>query len=124
MAAREMTRYPNPQGVMPLSDAMSQLFRDAFTAPFGDGAGRQAINLYEKDNTFILQIPLPAAKPDQLTITARENVVTLQGTVEFPAPEGARPLYQGTGGGQFREQLVLPADVDAARASAHSRTVS
>ena len=37
---------------------------------------------------------------------------------EPPAPEGARPLYQGLSGGQFREQVVLPADVDAENASA------
>ena len=65
-----------------------------------------------------MQVPLPGAKPDQLNITARENVVTLQGTIELPAPEGARVLYQGIGGGQFREQVVLPADVDAENANA------
>src|SRR5947208_7807524 len=122
MSTRDLTRYTSPRSVMPLSEAMTQLFRDAFTSPFGAGAPgptvSQGINLYEQDNTYILQIPLPGVKPDQLTITARENVLTLQGTIEFPAPEGARALFQGARGGQFREQVVLPADVDAENASA------
>ena len=122
MATRDLTRSTGPRGVMPLSEAMNQLFRDAFTGPFGGAAPgltvSQGVNLYEQDNRFILQVPLPGAKPDQLNITARENVVTLQGTIEPPAPEGARALYQGIGGGQFREQVVLPADVDAENANA------
>jgi HSP20 family protein len=121
MATRDLTRSTGPRGVMPLSEAMNQLVRDAFTSPFGGGPGltaSQGVNLYEQDNRFILQVPLPGAKPDQLNITARENVVTLQGTIEPPAPEGARALYQGLGGGPFREQVVLPADVDAENASA------
>ena len=122
MATRDLTRSTGPRSVMPLSEAMNQLFRDAFTSPFGGAApgltASQAVNLYEQDNRFIVQVPLPGAKPDQLNITARENVVTLQGTIEPPAPEGARPLYQGLGGGPFREQVVLPADVDAENASA------
>jgi HSP20 family protein len=123
MSSRDLTRYSGSRGgVMPLSEAMSQLFRDAFTSPFGAGVTTmtigQAVNLYEQDNNYIMQVPLPGIKQDQLNITARENVVTLQGTVEIPAPQGARSLFQGIGGGQFREQVVLPSDIDAENASA------
>ena len=38
MATRDLTRSTGPRGVMPLSEAMNQLFRDAFTGPFGAGA--------------------------------------------------------------------------------------
>lgn len=116
MLSRDLRRNTSQRGsMMPLSDAMSQLFRDAFTSPYGAGAMTTglAINLYEKDDNYILQIPLPGAKLDQLDITTRENVVTLQGTIDFTAPDGARPLFLGAGGGQFREQIILPSDVDA-----------
>lgn len=121
MSSRDMTRYSGQRGAMPLSEAMGQLFRDAFTSPFWDGGYRtvgHAVNLYEKDNSYILQVPLPGIKQDQLNVTARENVVTLQGTLEFPVPDGARALYQGSGGGQFWEQIALPSDIDAENASA------
>lgn len=125
MATQNLARYNGPRGAMPLGEAMNQLFRDAFTSPFSfSSTGTMSglgINLYERDDSYILQVPLPGVKADQLKISARENVVMLQGTTETAAPEGARPLYQGAGGGQFREQVVLPSDVDAERANADYR---
>ncbi|HWE63485.1 MAG TPA: Hsp20/alpha crystallin family protein, partial [Chloroflexota bacterium] len=122
MASQNLARYNNTRGMMPLSEAMNQLLRDAFTTPFTLGStaltAGMGVNLYERDDSLILQIPLPGVKPDQLNISVRENVVTLQGTTEIPAPDGARPIFQGAGGGQFREQIVLPSDVDAEQASA------
>ena len=110
-----------PRHSVPLSDAMNQLLRGAFTSPFGLAAATTLsaeMNLYETNDSYIVQVPLPGVQPDQLSITARENVVTLQGTTEIPAPEGARNLYAGAIRGQFREMVQLPGDVDADKASA------
>jgi HSP20 family protein len=76
------------------------------------------MNLYETNDNYMLQLPLPGVQAGQLNITARENMVTLQGTAEFPAPQGARTLYAGPEQGQFREMVQLPGDVDGERASA------
>lgn len=106
---------------MPLTDAINQLMRDAFTAPFALGAVSAlaaGMNLYETGDSYTLQVPLSGMKPDQLNITARENMVTLQGATELPVPEGARPIYVGTRREEFREIVQLPSDVDAERASA------
>jgi HSP20 family protein len=84
---------------------------------FGLTPGLSA-NLYEHNGSYILQVPLPGAKPDQFTITARDNVVMLQATTELTPPEGARPIFQAATGGQFREQVVLPGDVDPDKVSA------
>ncbi len=100
--------------------------RDAFTMPFGIGAGAAlaggtlaaAMNLFETDDSYIVQVPLPGVRPDQLNITARENILTIQGTLEVAPPSGARGLYQGMSRGQFRDQLKLPGDVDAQQAMA------
>ena len=105
MANQDLARYPQ-RNPMPLSEAINQLMRDAFTTPFGRNDGAS------------LAFGMPGVQPDQLTITARENIVTLQGTTEVPAPEGARNLYSGAIRGQFRELVQLPGDVDAERASA------
>lgn len=111
---------------VPLAEAMNQFLRDSFTtpmlvaalsAPRRDG-GLSGMNLYERDDSYILQIPLPGVKSDQLRISVRENVLTLQGRIEFPVPEGARPLLQEAGGEEFRERVVLPGDVDAEQAQA------
>ena len=110
-----------PRQSVPLSDAMNQLLRGAFTSPFGLAAATTLsaeMNLYETNDNYILQVPVPGVKPDQLSITVRENVVTIQGSTEIPAPEGARPIYMGTGPSQIREQIQLPGDVNADQAVA------
>jgi HSP20 family protein len=117
--------YNRPRGMTPLSKASDRLFRDAFTWPrafgeaFGPAAGGgMAGNLYETNESYILQVPLPGVKVDELEITARENVLTLQGTTEIAAPTGARAIWGGMAGEEFREQIQLPGDVDVERASA------
>ena len=83
---------------MPLSEALNQLFRDAFTSPAG-AAGFTAmagVNLFEKDDSYILQIPLPGVKPDQLNITVRENVVTLRPVQPGPDPNRWKWAWPGS----------------------------
>jgi HSP20 family protein len=123
--ANNITRYNQPAGFMPLSEAVDRLFRDAFTWPrlFGDvyptpsrfGLGS---NLYETRDSYIMQVPLPGVKVDELEITARENVLTLRGKTEVTVPEGAQSIWVGMGGGEFREEVTLPGDVNADQAGA------
>ena len=120
MSNQDLSRR-TPRHSVPLSDAMNQLLRGAFTSPFGLAAATTLsaeMNLYETNDNYILLVPVPGVKPDQLSITVRENVVTIQGSTEIPAPEGARPIYMGTGPSQIREQIQLPGDVNADQAVA------
>ena len=124
--ANNITRYNQPTGFMPLSEAVDRLFRDAFTWPrmFGDAFGAisrfggLSSNLYETRDSYIMQVLLPGAKVDELEITARENVLTLRGKTEVTVPEGAQSIWVGMGGGEFREEVTLPGDVNADQASA------
>jgi HSP20 family protein len=123
--ADNITRYNRPMGMTPLSDAIDRLFREAFTVPrsFGEAFGPAggigiAGNLYETNDSYILQVALPGVKVDELEITARENLLALRGRTEIAAPEGARAIWSGMAGQEFREEMRLPGDVDAERASA------
>src|SRR5579875_1903147 len=125
--ANTMMRYSRPIGVTPLGEAMDQLFRDAFTWPrlFSTGASGQDSygfgfnsNLYETPDSYIMQVVLPGVQIDTLQITAHHNALTLQGTAGVAAPEGAQGIWVGLGGGEFREQVTLPGEVDADKASA------
>jgi len=120
MSNQGMSRY-SPRNSMPLSDAINQLMRDAFTAPLaftGATSLTASMNLYETSDAYILQVPLPGIKPDQANVSVRENIVTIQGATEFPAPEDARPVYMGTRREEIREQIRLPGDVNAEQANA------
>jgi HSP20 family protein len=110
---------------MPLSEAVDRLFRDAFTWPrmFGDflpATSRFGLssNLYETGDSYMMQVLLPGAKVDELEITAHGNVLTLRGKTEVTVPEGAQGIWVGMGGGEFREEVTLPGDVNADQASA------
>jgi HSP20 family protein len=123
--ANNITRYNQPTSFMPLSEAVDRLFRDAFTWPrmFGDvfpTASRfgWSSNLYETHDSYVMQIPLPGVKVDELEITAHDNVLTLRGKTEITAPEGAQSIWVGMGGGEFREEVTLPGEVNADQASA------
>lgn len=124
-----ITRYTDQTtGVMPLSEAVDRLFRDAFTWPrlFSDsvasGAGvGLSSNLYETNDSYIMQVMLPGVKVDELEITAREKVLTLRGTTTITVPEGAQTIWGGMGGGEFREEVTLPGEVDAEKAGAEYR---
>jgi HSP20 family molecular chaperone IbpA len=120
-----ITRYNQPASVMPLSEAVDRLFRDAFTWPrmFGDifpTGSRLGLhsNLYETADSYVMQVSLPGVKVDQLEITAHGNVLTLRGKTEVTVPEGAQSIWVGVGGGDFREEVTLPGEVDADQASA------
>ena len=124
--ANNITRYNQPTGFMPLSEAVDRLFRDAFTWPrmFGDAFGTVtrfgdlSTNLYETRDSYIMQVLLPGVKVDDLEITAHDNVLTLRGKTEVTVPEGAQSIWVGMGGGEFREEVTLPGDVNADQASA------
>lgn len=121
--ANGLTRYSRPMGALSLGEAMDQLFRETFTwprlgtAPVGSSFGLNS-NLYETGDSYVMQAALPGVKLDELQITANRNVLTLQGKTEIAAPEGARGLWTGLGGGEFREQVTLPAEIDGDKATA------
>jgi HSP20 family protein len=96
-----------------------------FTWPrlFGDGfftTSRLGLssNLYETGDSYIMQVSLPGVTVDELEITAQENVLRLRGKSEMTGPEGAQSIWVGIGGGDFREEVTLPGDVNADQASA------
>ena len=96
-----------------------------FTWPrlFGDGfftTSRLGLssNLYETGDSYIMQVSLPGVTVDELEITAQENVLRLRGKTEVTGPEGAQSIWVGIGGGDFREEVKLPGDVNADQASA------
>jgi HSP20 family protein len=123
--ANTITRYNQPTSFMPLNEAVERLFRDSFTWPrvFGDAFPTMShfglsSSLYETSDGYIMQVPLPGVKVDELEITAHQNVLTLRGKTEVTVPEGAQSIWVGMGGGEFREEVTLPGAVDADRASA------
>ena len=90
---------------MPLADAMSQLMSGAFTTPFGLSAAPALaanMNMYETNDSYILQVPLPGVQAGQLNMTARESMVTLQVSVVHDGQ--SQPQLQGGNQEQRQDQ--------------------
>lgn len=119
-----IVRYSRPT-ISPFGEAMDRLVRDALTLPRllddtftrGTGLGLTS-NLYETADAYVMQVLLPGAKLDELKVTAHRNVLSLEGATTLAAPEGARGIWVGLSGGEFREQVTLPGEVDADAATA------
>ncbi len=69
-------------------------------------------NLFETPEGFILQIPMPGVKPEDVEITAQQD------TPKTYVPEGATAHWHGFQSGQFQQSFTLPAPINAERAEA------
>jgi HSP20 family protein len=116
-----ISRYEPSRQLVPLSEALNQLFNESFAFPrrlgreFGSVASS---NLFETKDAFVLQVALPGVTAEAVEITVQKEVLSLKAKGELKAPEGARTLWAGLGGTQFAQSFTLPAAVNAEGAHA------
>ncbi len=115
-----ITRYNPFNEVVSLREAMDRLFEDSFIprAGFGTGTRGTNSNLYETAEGFVLQIPMPGVKPEEVEITAQQDTLTLKWTTNLKAPEQATAHWTGFGSGQYQQSFTLPAAINSERAEA------
>lgn len=116
-----ITRYNPFQDVVSLREAMDRLFEDSFISPrvsnLIGGRGVPA-NLYETAEGFILQIPMPGVKAEDVEITAQQDTVTLKWHTKVQVPEGATAHWTGFQEGQYQQSFTLPSPINSERAEA------
>ncbi len=116
-----MSRRPE-ESFMPLSQAMNRLFQDSFLFPsgmegltaFGNTSGT---NLWEAEDSYVLQVAVPGMKPDGLQLTFEQNLLTIKGEPAIQAPENAKAIWQSLGG-QAEYRVQIPGEVDSGAAAA------
>ncbi len=115
-----LTRYNPFNEVVSLREAMDRLFEDSFISPRQFGWNGRAVNanLYETAEGFILQMPMPGVKPEDVEITTQQDTITLKWEVKMPVPENATALWQSFPSGQFQQTFTLPAPINPDRAEA------
>jgi HSP20 family protein len=115
-----LTRYNPFNEVVSLREAMDRLFEDSFISPrqFGVAGRGVTANLYETPEGFILQMPMPGVKAEDVEITTQQDTIALKWEVKMPVPEGATPLWQSFPSGQFQQAFTLPAPINPDRAEA------
>ncbi|MFL5627043.1 MAG: Hsp20/alpha crystallin family protein [Ktedonobacteraceae bacterium] len=115
-----ITRYNPFNEVVSLREAMDRLFEDSFISPRAGYVGGRGVaaNLFETPESFILQIPMPGVKPEDVEITAQQDTLSLKWETKMQVPEGATAHWHGFGSGQFQQSFTLPAPINADRAEA------
>ena len=96
-----------------------RLFEDAFNVARETAAPRGVTaNLYETDEAYWVELPLPGVKPDDLEVTVHENLLTISAKRTWEAPEKATVIWQGFGGGEWKQSFTLPGEVNAEKVEA------
>ena len=115
-----LTRYNPFSEVVSLREAMDRLFEDSYISPRCWHASSRgfATNLFETAEGFILQVPMPGVKPEDVEITAQQDTLTLKWETHSQVPEGATSHWHGFQSGQFQQTFTLPAPINADRAEA------
>lgn len=101
---------------------MMRLLDTAVGDGFGDTAGVGVfppINITQDNDNFYVRAEIPGMKPEQLSISAQKNRISLSGSREIP-PEHDRVSYhrRERAEGSFSRTLTLPTEVDAERVDA------
>src|SRR5205085_350576 len=100
-------------------EAMNRLFEDSYiSSRNGQVGNRSAANLFETADTFILQVPMPGVKEEDVEITTQQNTVILKWETKMAVPEGATPHWFGYQSGQYQQSFTLPTSINSEKAEA------
>ncbi len=111
-----ITRYNPFNEAVSLREAMDRLFEDSFISPrFGSTLSSRTAtgNLYETNEGFTLQLPIPGVKPENVEITVQQDVVSLKWESKVEIPEGAHVHWHGYQSGQYQQSFTLPAPINS-----------
>ena len=87
---------------------MDRLFEDSFIPRTMSGFAGRGVdsNLYETPEGFVLQVPMPGVKPDDVELTVQQDTVTLKWETRTTIPEGATTHWIGFQHGQFQQTFT------------------
>jgi HSP20 family protein len=99
-------------------DAFEDLVRDVFGRE-GAGALEPPVEVAESDGEVTVKMLVPGVEKDQLQVAIDEDVLTVRGEVRKEHEEKKKSYYrQEIRYGAFQRAVRLPAEVEAAKATA------
>ena len=105
-----------------LREAMDRLFEEAFVSPrrLLERERWLGADVYEQNDNYIMEVPLPGAKPENVNISVSGNTVTIEGEIPCPSVEKEGPTYliHERPCGKFHRTVTLPTEIDADKAQA------
>src|SRR5438067_1466766 len=118
-----LTRWDPFREVTSLQRAMDRMFDDSFAFPRffnfprsweGSNAWGPALDVAEKDDSYIVKASLPGVAPEDVEITLTDNVLTIKGeTKEDKEDKQENYHLRERHYGSFMRSFTLPTAVDA-----------
>ena len=113
-------RYDPFSRMMSLRQMMDRLLEDAFVVPRGaqpgggdSGVTAGALNIYEEDDTLIVEAPLPGMRSEDINVVVEQGVLTIRGEKKVEEERKERNyLVREHRTGSFVRSLRLPGTVD------------
>ncbi len=103
------------------SPMFPQMMPRDFDNMFADFGGdiSPAVDVYEKDNTVIVEAPLPGIHPDQVQVAVENDVLSIEGSMEKSTEVDDKEYYRKeVRTGSFHRAVALPSSVDGDKAVA------
>lgn len=113
-----ITRYNPFNEFVSLREAMDRLFEDSFIPRAGVAGRGVASNLYETADSFILQIPMPGVKPEDVEITVQQDTLSVKWQTSVNVPENATTHWTGFATSQHQQNFTLPAAINSEKTEA------
>jgi HSP20 family protein len=116
-----LNRHANPNPIAQMRNEINQLLGNAFNELTPAIRPSPAMNVWEDETNYFIEAELPGFSMNDLDVTVLDNEVTIKGTRQISAPEGATYLRRERVGGTFTRTWTLPADVNAEAVEASLR---
>lgn len=86
--------------------------------------GQLSVDVYQTEEDIIIIAPIAGTAPQDIHISITDDVITIKGSREIPAPETIKDdqfYIQECFWGNFSRSIVLPAAVDTRHVEAHCK---
>ncbi len=115
-----LTHWEPERQIMTLRDAMDRLFDEAFTRPIfnlGMTPSAPSIDLYQTDDSVVVEAALPGLKANDVQITVTGDVLTLRGNFEQETEKKEATYHlRERRTGSFERSILLPTEVQTDKA--------
>jgi HSP20 family protein len=103
-----------------LTEMMDRLFDESYTRGQLPVDGLTIpLDVLARDDEFVVYATVPGLNPDEVSVEALGNTVSIRGEIALPAAdEKSNWLLQERAFGKFARTVTLPAELDAAKAEA------
>ncbi|GIV96107.1 MAG: heat-shock protein Hsp20 [Herpetosiphonaceae bacterium] len=117
-----LSRWSPFEEALSLRDAMNRLFEESFVRPTSLRSTdllTPALDLYESNEAFHVEMAVPGIKPEDLDITLQDNVLTISGEIKQEQQTNERQYHRMERRyGRFSRSISLPRQVKADQVSA------